>query len=226
MKKIHKFVIVIFCSILVMSFFSFNAKGAVTIGNSTFPADEGAVHTLEMTYCHPALNATHGIGSYMNITVEDIGQGSHFSITHALLVNATIGYFSKNYNAHQIIYEQDYIVYNASQHYFDSSTTALLIIPTPLNFTMICDFFDKEGYTCTRDGTTIKAELFNEIHTYRYNSTGFLTYYKLVQEGELILEYGFNGGNGGGIIPFGYHFLIYILIGALALIYLEKRKIK
>jgi len=226
MKKISKFTIIIFCSILAISIFFPNAKCTTTIGNSTFHADEGDVYTWEMTYSHPAINASYGVGSYMNLTIEDIGQGAYLSITHALLVNATLGFFRKNANVHQVLYIQNYIVHNATQHYFYSPTTNLFIIPTPLNLTMICDFFETEGYACTRDGTKIIAEIFDEVHTYKYNSTGFLTKYTFSEDNELIYVYGLNGNGGGDTIPFGYHFLIFAIIGTLALIYLEKRKTK
>ena len=226
MNKVSKFIIIIFCSILAMSLFASNAKCAVTIGNSTFHADEGDVYTWEMTYCHPALNASYGVGSYINLTIEDIGQGAYFSITHALLVNATLGYFRINANAHQVSYIQNYIVHNATQHYFYSPTFTLFIIPTPLNLTMICDFFETQGYTCTRDGKKVTAEFFDEIHTYKYNSIGHLIEYTFSEDNELGFVYGSNGSDGGSTISFGYYLLVFAIIGTLALIYLEKRKIK
>lgn len=226
MNKSSKFSIAIFCSILSMSLFSSNVIGAVTIGNSTFHADEGDVYTWEMTYCHPALNASQGIGSYINLTVEDIGQGAYFPIPHALLVNATRGTFHKNSNNHYTLFVSNYIVYNATQHFFSSGTSIPLIIPTPLNLTMICDFFETVGFICTIDGTTVTMEFADEILTIKYDSKGLVTKFTVTEDNELILIHELNGGNGGGTIPFGYHFLICMIIGTLALIYLEKRKIK
>lgn len=226
MNKFSKFSIIVFCSILAMSLFSSNAKCAVTIGNSTFHADEGDVYTLEMTYTHPAHNASYGVGSYANITIDDIGQGAYLSITHALLINATLGSFFINANMHQVSYIQNYIVHNATEHYFYSPTLALLIIPTPLNLTMICDFFETEGYTCTIDGTKVTAEFSDIIYTYKYNLTGHLTEYTFTENNELIFVLGSNGSDGASTISFGNYLLVFAIIGTLALIFLEKRKIK
>ena len=75
MIKINKLIILAIITILIIPLFSSNAMCTTTIGDSTFPADEGDTYTWRMTYCHPNLNASYGIGSYINLTIEDIGQG-------------------------------------------------------------------------------------------------------------------------------------------------------
>ena len=226
MNKIIKLIIITLSVILAISIFSPNAKCITTIGNSTLQADEGDVYTWEMTYCHPALNASLGIGSYMNLTIEDIGQGPYLSITHALLVNATIGYFHLNPNSHLTFYRENYFAYNATLHYFNSLYFACLIIPTPLNLTMISDFLETHGYTCTIAGNTIIAEnISDEVLKIKYNSTGHMISYSFSEAGVLGFVYGPNE-SGGDSISFGYYFLISTIVGTLALIYIEKKKIK
>jgi hypothetical protein len=221
----RKIITIILFSILAISIFPSNAKCITTIGTSTIHADEGDVYTWDMTYCHPVLNSSYGIGSYMNLTIEDIGQGSYSSVTHALLLNITIGTFLFNPNLHSSSFRENYFAYNATLHYFHSLESNFLIIPTPINLTMISDFLEGGSTTCRILGNKIEVTTLNEVHTYEYNSTGHMVSYTFYEDGNLLIAYGPYESNGGDI-SIGYFFMVSVIFGVFALVFLNKRRIK
>ena len=78
---------------------------------------------------------------------------------------------------------------------------------------MISDFLENNGFTCTIDGTTLITEWFDEVYTYKYNSTGHMIQHTFSEDNVLGYVYGPNGSGGGDTIPFGNHFLIFVIIG-------------
>jgi len=223
MKKVNKLIILTICSILTISSLTSNGMCTTTIGDSTFPADEGDVYTWEMTYCHPNSTWFAGVGSYYNLTIEKIYRDTYFPMTHALIVNATKGEYMKGLNAHISYNVPDFVVYNASLQYIN--LIELYIVPIPLNLSMIAEYYEGKGHTCTIDGTTLTIDYFGEpvYDVYKFNSNGFATTITMFYGGEI--EYIFQlGGAEESEIPFGNYYILFSILTVICLIIVVKKR--
>ena len=86
MKNSLRYLILLLCVSLFLSFYSFNGK-CNTI--STFPAQEGEKYTWDCTYCSPNWSTFLGVGSKVEVNINRIYRGSYMGAGQALIVNVT-----------------------------------------------------------------------------------------------------------------------------------------
>ena len=205
----NKKIILIFCSALIsFSFLPPEVVCQTTIGDSTFPVEVGDTYTWVCTYCHPNFTSDIRVGSYQNVTIDKIYQGSFSTISHALIVEATVGYFRKATNTHESFIRPFWVVYNVTLGYLDIVFfTEIFIVPIPLNLTMICEFVESTwGGTCNCFGNQMVYEDVILTLNYNFNSNGILT--------EMITYFGdvkyttFKLSGANPKISFGYFYIL------------------
>lgn len=224
MKKYK--IIAIFClgTLITLSSLPLIAMSDTTIGESTFPADEGDFYKWTCTYCDPLYTPTIGEGSWVNITIEKIYQGSYMAITNALIVNVTAGQYLKGTSSHFSYNDPTYVVYNKSLPYFEGS---LWIIPIPLNLTLISEFYELiEGRPCTVDGNTLIIDWGSgTLEKRNYNSNGFTISRSLEINDTTIAIYSLEEAK-EPIIHFGSYYLGFSIIGVAIITLIVKKRFK
>ena len=221
LKNIKKVIIGLFIIFFFFSFFSDNAISATTIEDTTFPADVGKTYTWKIT--HPA----EVKGGKYTFKSESIEKGVHNTID-ALIVNCTIRQYHPSYGWNDYMNNELYMAANNTQNYlaFIDYMLSPFIIPTPINLTLVAKAIYVYNYSIV-DNTIIEnwgdqGTLYS--FEYTFNTKGFLTtqIYKIngIMISKLVLD------TGEDAIPFGNYFLIFMVIGVVALVYLKKQKIK
>ncbi|MFX1479430.1 MAG: hypothetical protein ACFFCI_14955 [Promethearchaeota archaeon] len=224
--RIKKKIMFIFCSILIsLVILPTKAVGQTTIRDSTFPAEMGDTYTWVCTYCHPNFSSTIGTGSYQNVTIDRIYQGSFSAISDALIVEATVGYFIKATSTQESFSRTFWVVYNFTLGYIDIEFyTEIFIVPIPLNLTMICAFIESTwGGTCNSSGNQMVYE--DQIFTwhYNFNSNGILT--KMITYLDDTKFMTFELSNAGLQISFGYLYILLSFISvAIISLTIKRRK--
>ncbi|MFX1376001.1 MAG: hypothetical protein ACFFA0_09335, partial [Promethearchaeota archaeon] len=229
MKRTKKITILLLCSTLFLFPFISSAKGETTVGDTTFGVDIGENYIWTYT---TDISDTF-IGDKFNVTVSDI-----YPVYLGCMVHIMMDYYDADYGTWYPVEDDDWVVANETQDMIDFNpnsysfiaTWLLFFIPTPINLTMLGEWAVNDVGICdsyTVSGSSVFLEIiaYSGGHRLTYNSDGVMTKdtYIILGETGIVLSL---GGGGGGNIPFGYYFLIFTVIGALALIYLEKKKIK
>ena len=218
LKNVKKVIIGLFTIFFFFSFFSLNAISATTIGDTTFPADVGKTYTWKAT------SPADMKDTKLTYTIESIDQGVYNSID-ALIVNCTITLISPTGGSLTKENNSIYLAANNTQNYlyFVKYVWGPVIIPTPINLTLVAEACNAHNYSI--DDNTI---ILNYIGGYReeitFNTNGFLT--EAIFGGGGISELSFVLSTSEAAVPFGNYFLIFIVIGVIALVYLKKQKIK
>lgn len=218
----------LFClGLIILSVIPTMVLCQTTIGDSTFPAEEGDTYTWVCTYCSSDYSETFGIGSYMNFTIERIYQGSYMSISDALIVDVIQGRFIKATNTHQSWSEVYWVVYNSNygQIYLED---LLYIVPIPLDLPMIAEYIESSyGGDCEiTDNQIIYDEGSGEVSKYQFNSNGFVTAIIYEEDNTMYLKMELNGGTDSKI-SFGNHYILLsvLITGIVILIFNKKRKL-
>lgn len=228
MNKSKQITLLLFCTTLILLPFIPNAVCATTHGDTTFGVDVGNEFVWTFTSGSPEI-----VGFKYNLTIEDIYTGNYMTVD-SYMIDATMARYNKTEATWYVeINDAFYVAANETQNFLQF-TPALVsqplwfTIPTPINLTMLGEFAVDTGFysSFTLSGNRIDLES-SFIGTYEitYNSDGIMTKHvsKLVG---VVLAVMVLGEGGGDAIPFGYSFLIFTIIGTIALIYLERRKIK
>ncbi|MFX1316310.1 MAG: hypothetical protein ACFE9T_10635 [Promethearchaeota archaeon] len=223
MKKYVKIVIFCLMSLIAMSALtSFTMGTPTTIEDSTYPASDGEYYQWTCTYCNDSFDDYIGEGSYYNVTIGTIYQGSYMAINHALIVPAIKGSYFKGFNMHSLDIASYYCVYNASLHYV--YLDLLFIVPIPLNLTMIAEFIIMDtGNSAVVSGNSIiidNGAVF--IETYNYNSNGFCTSYTVDYEGKRLFTFKLEGGE-EEIIFGNYFFIPTVITIGIIVIFIKRR---
>ena len=218
MKNVKKVIIGLFIIFFFFSFFSHNAISATTIGDTTFTVDVGKTYTWEAT------SPADMKGAKLTYTIESIDQGVH-NIIDALIVNCTITLISPNGGSLTKENNSIYLAANNTQNYlsFVNFVWAPVIIPTPINLTLFAEA--SYAYNYSIDDNTIIINYFGGYREeFTFNTKGFLT--EGIIGGGGVSELSFVLATSEAEVPFGNYFLIFIVIGIIALVYLKKQKIK
>jgi hypothetical protein len=218
LKNVKKIIICLFI-IFFFSFFSHNAISATTIGDTTFPADVGITYTWKVTY--PAETK----GYKITFKSESIEKGVYNTID-VLMVNCTIRQYHPLTGWSTTSDNEFYMAANNTQNYlyFGDYMFFPNIIPTPINLTLVAEARYAQNYSIV--DTTIIETFNQDTDEYTYNTDGFLTSYVSKEDGEMLLKFVLDTGDGGVAVPFGNYFIIFMVIGVVALVYLKKQKIK
>ena len=230
MKKLMKITLFLFCTTLFLFPFIFSATCTTTQGDTTFGVDEGETLVWTATGGSPEI-----IGFKYNITIEDIYNGTYMTVD-SYLIDVTMGEYNKTADKWSIWINDDFFVAaNETQNFIEytgtlSGAPLWFIIPTPINLTMLGEYAVSTGFYTdyTVSGNRIELNEIMGIGTYKltYNSDGILTKHVTEFVGVVILVLVLGEGGGKDAIPYGYSFLIFTVIGTMALIYLVKRKTK
>ena len=230
MKKLMKITLFLFCTTLFLFPFIFSATCTTTQGDTTFGVDEGETLVWTATGGSPEI-----IGFKYNITIEDIYNGTYLTVD-SYLIDVTMSEYNKTEDKWSIMINDDFFVAANETQNFLSYTGALMgaplwfIIPTPINLTMLGEYAVSTGFYTdyTVSGNRIDLNEILGLGTYKltYNSDGILTKHVTEFFGVVLAVIVLGEGGGEDAIPFGGYFLIFTVIGTVALIYLEKRKTK
>ena len=223
--QINKKILLGICTLLItLSIFPTSALCQTTIGDSTFPAEEGDTYTWICTYCHSSFSPQSGEGSYINMTIDRIYQGTYEGSPNALIVEATMGYYTKATNSYESLIHDPWVVYNSTLKYISyRHFSELYMIPIPLNTSMICEFIEtSHGQTCECSENRINfSNLY--INDYQFNSNGMLTTMTFYENEIKIAIYKLKGSRQQISFGFLYILLSFITIAVIALTI--KRKI-
>ncbi|MFW9874632.1 MAG: hypothetical protein ACFFG0_16115 [Candidatus Thorarchaeota archaeon] len=209
-KNNSKLIILIITTLSIISFLTPRGMCDTTIGISTIPVEEGDFYEWKLTYCHPNISAIYGDGSYLNLTIEMIEQGSYGPMADALIVSTIYGQYRKGNNTHISSYEANWLVYNATFNYLYIDNP-LLFIPIPLNLTMVGESINAPYAIDGNIFTIFPGSGFELV--YKFNSDGFASTIIAYYDSEIFGIYSLVGIN--GIISFGNY---YILVSILAVI--------
>ena len=195
-KKIGFLIIMI---ISVLLFLSPNVVSSTTIGDSSVSVEEGEVYTWQWNHIlfsfYPFTSAR--VGDTVKFTIEKIYGGAYQSINHTLLMNITIEV--KMSGGITITNRPVYVAYNKSLHFIKlqshSSRPFPMIIPIPLNFTLIAGYYESLGETCTIEGSTLIFIRSNMTDEYTFNSDGILTEYVYINNDNLVMRMVLMGPN-------------------------------
>jgi len=171
----------IFCLISLIGLFALTpitVGDPTTIEDSTFPASDGEYYQWMCTYCNDSYDESLGEGSYYNVTIGTIYQGSHMAITNALIVTASAGTHFKGPDIHYLVNVSDYCAYNASLQYiyFPFPLVPPFILPIPLNLTMSAEFIESywsKPAVVSGNSIIVDIGIAGQILTFNYNSNGF-----------------------------------------------------
>ncbi|MFX1470054.1 MAG: hypothetical protein ACFFB8_15490 [Promethearchaeota archaeon] len=229
---------------LILPFFIANVEGAITIGDTTFPADVGDVFAWEITRDDSHRYSGFYINDWLNFTTEAVYQGQHGGVD-VLIVNYSSGHYnainSRWTTTHDNIF---YLAANKTQNYLNISSTFMswpiaYVIPTPINLSAV-------GLALSDHPNVDYYELKDSKKVFLHWVAGKITYKLTFHTSGILTRYGEdlhgmedfimllrtplpeNGedGDGGGAISFGYYFLIFALISIVALVYLKKKNYK
>ena len=222
MKKYTKLGILFLTSLLMLSPLTILALGDTTIEDSSFPADEGDIYKWTCTYSHPSYTDIEK-GSWWNLTIERIYQGSYMAIPNALIVNATKGSYNKGQNSYSSSNEPFYLVYNKSLNFME--TDYFPIVPIPLNLTFIHNFIElKTLLDCTIEGNTIIIDWGSGAkQKYNYNYRGIATSFIQEMNYTKYLEHTLVSAGEQEIAYGNYYIIISIISVAIIVIFLKKR---
>ncbi|MFX1314836.1 MAG: hypothetical protein ACFE9T_03165 [Promethearchaeota archaeon] len=227
MKKYSKIGIFCLISLFAFSVLTPMAQSAVTIGDTTFPADVGKRYIWSYTYPSMASGYKYGF------TADSITQGVHNTV-ESLIVYATVeGYVPVN-NTGWITLEPSalYLAANETQDYIYFNEFALwevFAIPTPINLVLVAAALDlavgPDSYSI--DGNTIILDFgYGDAREYTFREDGFLSVGEDYYDGELYSRIVYGGG-GGDEIPFGIYFLVPTISSiAVIVIFIKKRQQK
>ena len=231
--KNKKIGFLIILTISVLSFLSTNAISSTTLGNSTVSVEEGEVYSWQWNYVdfwlHPFVYVRKG--DTIKITIEKIYRGAYQSINHALLMNVTI---EENISSQGITTSNRpvNVVYNNSLHFirieqYPHNIPFPMIIPIPLNLTLIAEYYESLGDTCMIEGNTLIFVRTNMTDEFTFNSDGILTEYVYINNDNLLMRMVLMGPSGGDLtltIIIIASISIVGVIGVVSLILLRKRK--
>ncbi len=154
-------------------------------------------------YCHTLQPfTTLRQGDTVKFTIEKIYRGAHQSINHALLINITI---EENMSGGTTITNRPvYVAHNNSLFYIklqshDAIRPHPMIIPIPLNLTLVAGYYESIGETCTIEGNTLIFVRTNMTDEFTFNSDGILTEYVYINNDNLSMRMVLMGPSGGNI---------------------------
>lgn len=191
--KNKKIGLIILLTLSVLSSLSSNAICSTTIGNSTVSVEEGEVYFWQWDYIdffiQPFTSLRHG--DSVKFTIEKIYRGAHESINHTLLMNITI---EENMSGGTTISNRPaYIAYNNSLYYIklqshDSIRPHPMIIPIPLNLTLIAGYYESIGENCIIEGNTLIFVRSGMTDEFTFNSDGILTKYEYINNDKMLMR--------------------------------------
>jgi hypothetical protein len=127
-----------------------------------------------------------------------------------------------------------YVVYNKLLHFIklqshDSIRPFPMIIPIPLNFTLIAEYYESIGETCTIERNTLNFVRPGMTDEHTFNSDGILTKYEYINNDNMLMRMVLLEPSGGDL-PLPLIIIAVVLIAGgigvagVSIILLRKRK--
>lgn len=225
MKHFKKFILLVICFLIFTSISSRNAVCDTTIRDTTFSPNIG--DRIQWSY-----RVLLGVHNKLELTIEDMYDSNPY-----FMIDGTLRYYNATSKEWTIRLDNTYIVSaNETLDYVDYNSYLLergfiLLIPIPINLTMIGEYLIASPYFTTYEISSISNRL--SLHTpyiggqyyLDYNSKGLLSnlfrYIGAYSEPYILIQL---LDVDDVSIPYGFHFLIFTSIGIIGLVYLKWRK--
>jgi len=215
-------------SIMSLTIFPNYSFTSTILGESTFPAEVGNDFIWE------TVNATESWYmevEYVRFTVDSIYNSTYLDNNY-LFMNYTLEYYHRFSWVPQYI-NSFYMAYNKSLNFLNWSSEGfyggnLFIFPTPVNYTLIQEAIEIEGYINTsREGNKLILDYGNTTfieHT--IDPSGISSIIEKITNGTTIFKWELNTEDVIIRIPFGNGFIVFSLTFMLFLVIIYSRKLK
>ncbi|MFW9947408.1 MAG: hypothetical protein ACFFBZ_03540 [Promethearchaeota archaeon] len=230
MKFVNKTLLLLIFSIIFYSILP-TTLGEITLGDSTFPLDKDESITWK------SVNATEPYYEeieFVRFSATDVFNAS-LNGNSFMFVNYTLWFYHNFAWIPKSLEDVNafYLSYNASLHFLNWSKVVyleayLLIVPIPLNLTLISNAIIREGFlNSTINGNKLTLDYYNStIIEATFNSQGITTILEKKTNNTTIFRWELITEEIIIIIPFGNYFIWFILISVVSIISIERRKIK
>ena len=229
MKNRHKALIITLNLLLFMILASPTVNGNTTLGNSTFPSENGDYYIWR---CTNSTGDNHNIGDLTKFIVEFI-YNETFEGTPSLIVNYSIEEY--DIIGGDWIRNQDnmfYMAYNRSLNFLNWSSISyrganMYLIPTPIDLTLVGDAIKSAGilnYSIDNnklildDGNLTTVEI-------TMSTLGISTIIESITNGSTVYKWELNEDNVIIIIPIGNYFLFFGALTSSIYLIRVKRKL-
>lgn len=226
MKALKKISAIIIFSLILISIFNINAIGTTTIGNSTFPVEEGRRIRWN------SVNASDWYEEvdFTQVRITDIYNDTYDSKL-CMIVNYTLEYYHK-FNWVPQYTNSFYMAYNYSLNFLNWSEEGikngnLFIFPTPVNFTLIGDAIEREGlfnYTVDDNKLILDDANLTIVELVINTTTGISEVIEKVYNSTIMYRWELNRDTITIVVPYGNYFLIFTICGIIAIITSYKKK--
>ncbi|MFX0017942.1 MAG: hypothetical protein ACFFBT_14385 [Promethearchaeota archaeon] len=231
MKFAYKTLVLLLFSSIIFCSFSTITLGETTLGDSTFPVDKDESITWK------SVNATDPYYEeieFIRFSATDVYNAS-LNGNRYMIVNYTLWFYHNFAWIPKSLEDVNafYLSYNSSLHFLNWSKVVyleayLLIVPIPLNLTLISDAIIREGFlNSTINGNKLILDYYNStIIEATFNSQGISTILEKKTNNTTIFRWELITEEIIIIIPFGNYFILFIFISMVSIISIERRKIK
>ncbi|MHA2430833.1 MAG: hypothetical protein ACXACC_07355 [Promethearchaeota archaeon] len=231
MKFANKTLVLVLLSSII--FFSFLPKtlGQTTLGDSTFPLEKDKSITWK------SVNATEPYYEeieFIRFSATDVYNTS-LNGNRYMIVNYTLWFYHNFAWIPRSLEDVNafYLSYNSSLNFLNWSKVVyleayLLIVPIPLNLTLISNAIIREGFlNSTINGNKLILDYYNSTKVeVTFNSQGISTILEKKTNNTTIFRWELIIEEIIIIIPFGNYFVCFMVICIVSIISIERKKIK
>ncbi|MFX0060424.1 MAG: hypothetical protein ACFE8J_19165, partial [Candidatus Heimdallarchaeota archaeon] len=220
MKALKKISAIIIFSLILISIFNINAIGTTTIGNSTFPVEEG--NRIKWK----SVNASDWYDEvdFVQTRITDIYNDTYESKL-CMMVNYTLEFYHK-FNWVPQYTNSFYMAYNFTLNFLNWSEEGykygnLFIFPTPVNLTLIGNAIEREGffnYTVDDNVLTLNDGNLTTVELAINTTTGISEVIEKVYNSTTMYRWELNRDTITIIVPYGNYSLIFTTLGIIAII--------
>jgi len=231
MKISHKAFIITMNLLIFFILTSPYAYGSTTLGDSTFPSENGDLYTWR---CVNSTGDNHNIGDLTRFIVDSV-YNETYEGTPSLIVNYSIEVY--NIIGGSWIKDQDnlfYMAYNSTSGFLNWSSISyrganIYLIPIPMNLTLVGDAIKSAGFLnySSVDNNKLKLDYGNlTIVDITFNPQGIATIIESITNGSTVYKWELNEDKVIIIIPMGYYFLFFGALTCFIYVIRVKRKLE
>ncbi|MFX1556494.1 MAG: hypothetical protein ACFFC9_04505 [Promethearchaeota archaeon] len=228
MKNLKKISAIFSFSLILLLSFNVNVVGNTTIGESTFPIEQGKSVKWN------CVNASDEIWfkdvDYLQVRIDKIYNDTYDSKL-CMIVNYTLEYYHKFAWVPEYI-NSFYMAYNYSLNFLNWSEAGskegkLFVFPIPVNLSLIGDAIEREGifnYTINENKLILDDGNLTTVELAINTTTGISEVIEKVYNSTIEYRWELNRDTITIIVPYGNYFLIFTLFGAIAIISSFRKK--
>lgn len=232
-NKYKRFLTIVIASIIFFYAILPTSLGEITLGDSTFPLEK------DESIIWKTVNATEPYYEeieFIRFTATDVYNES-FNENRYMFVNYTLEFYHNFAWIRKSLEDENsfYLSYNSSLNYLNWSKIVyfeayLLIVPIPINLTLISDAITSEGFlntTIYENNNKIILDYYNStLIEVTFNLEGISTIIEKKTNNTTIFRWELITDEIIIIIPFENYFIWFIIISIIFVINVEKKKIK